>query len=55
MEPNRLINTLNEFKIIIKLNFKDWLLGNHIYLFGVLLGYIWFLVTFVNSSCDMKK
>ena len=34
------------------------MLGNHIYvkysLFSVLLGYIWLLGTFVNSSCDIK-
>ena len=41
-----------------KLNFRGWLLGNHIYvkysLFSVLLGYIWLLGTIVNSSCDIK-
>ena len=55
----------NFFKIIIQIyiisiNFRGWLLGNHIYvkysLFHRLLGYtcIWLLGTFVNSSCYIK-
>ena len=45
--------------IIFDNKFQGWLLGNHIYvkysLFYRLLGYIWFLGTFFNSSCDIKR
>ena len=52
---------VHNYKLLIYfryLNFRGWLLGNHIYVKKVpyLVCYldIWLLGTFVNSSCDIK-
>ena len=49
-----IIIKINIFSIV---NFRGCCLGNHSYvkiLFSVLLGYIWLLGTFVNSSGDIN-